>query len=401
MQHLAIAALSLLFNAEAPQPALQAREFVAAREFVLAQQGVALDLYRQLASEPGNVVFSPWSLVRALALAHEGAAGETAAELERVLHLPSGGAGEAFAALVLAMRPNDGAPKFEFAASMWGQRGQRFRDEFLVRLKRAYASELFPVDFREPDRVRDAINRWASERTHERIRELVPAGQLTKDTRLVLVDAAYFKAAWREPFGERWTQPAKFLTAAGEVEAATMRQTAYMSYGESELARVVELPCVGGMTMLIVLPKERSAQALANVVERESLAAWTAELRSREVALALPKFRFEFGADCVPPLQRLGVKLALDPDLADFSRIGAGPFFIGAVQHKAFIAVDEQGAEAAAATTVLMPVGCAINSVSPPAPVPFVADHPFLFAIRHNATSAVLFLGRVDDPTRG
>lgn len=392
MHTLLISTLSLLVAAETPRPLPDARTFAA------EQQTVALELYRQLASEPGNVIFSPWSLARAFAMAHEGAAGETAAELERALSLSSG-AGEAFAALALAMQPRKGGAKFdlEFAASMWGQRGEPFQREFLARLKSAYASELYPVDFRQSAVVCDAINRWVSERTHERIRELVAEGQLKPDTRLVLVDAAYFKAGWLEPFYEQGTWPAKFVTDVGEIAAATMHRTDYFTYGETELAQVIELPYVGGMSMLIVLPKERSSAALANVVEHESFATWLASVGAREVALALPKFRLEFAADCVPVMRRLGVELAFDAERADFSRIGAQPFFISAVHHKAFIECDEKGTQAAAATALVVALG---SSMTPqPAPVPFTADHPFLFAIRHPATGAVLFMGRVDDPT--
>lgn len=394
MHALALPALTLLLAAESPRPLPDARDFAA------QQQTAALELYRQLASEPGNVVFSPWSLARAFAMAHEGAAGETAAELERVLRLPDAGAAEAFAALALAMQPRQGGAKFELelAASMWGQRGEPFQREFLARLKSGYASELYPVDFRQAAATCDAINRWVRGRTHERIRELVAEDQLTADTRLVLVDAAYFKAQWLEPFLEQGTRPAKFVTAAGEIDVATMHRTGYFGYGESELAQVIELPYVGGMSMVIVLPKERSSAALASVVEHESFATWIATLDVREVALALPKFRIEFAADCVPALRRLGVELAFERKRADFSRIGVQPFFIGVVQHKAFIECDEKGTEAAAATALVLRCGASMQPK--PAPIPFTADHPFLFAIRHPATGALLFMGRVDDPTR-
>jgi len=168
-------------------------------------------------------------------------------------------------------------------------------------------------------------------------------------------------------------------------------------YAETELAQVVELAFESNtMSLVVVLPKDKVM--LEDLTSKEDCATWTRSLASRKVEVSLPKFEFRFGANLKSTLEKLGMRQAFDPALADFGGITKGPLWIGAVLQQAFVSVDENGAEAAAATAVVM-----LRSTSerePEQTVVFDANHPFLFFIRHRASGTVLFLGRVSDPTR-
>lgn len=398
---LVVPALLSLAAQQAPKPTAQDTDFAA------AQTQFALALYRELDERDGNLFFSPFSIARALAMAREGAAGETARQLDAALRFPPEVGGR-FAALARALEPlqagrdaeRHAVYSLELATSMWGQGGAPFEAAFLQRLKDGFASELRPTDFRKPDDARAAINAWAAANTGGRVPEIIPEGILSADTLLVLVDTIRFVAAWEDAFKVEATGPAPFALAdGGKVEAPTMHRTGRYAYAETPLAQVLELPYERGATSLVVVLPKR-ADGLAEVVAGEDIALWTARLEQREVEVALPRFRFEWGSELKPALQKLGIALAFDPEHADFTRIlrSREPLFVGNVLHRAFVAVDEQGTEAAAATAVVMVRGT--KALEPPPPVAFHADHPFLFFMRHRATGAALFVGRVCDPVK-
>jgi serpin B len=220
----------------------------------------------------------------------------------------------------------------------------------------------------------------------------------TPDTRLVLTNAVYFKASWAEPFVERATEDGMFTRGdATQTKVRLMRRTDQYAYGETEHAQVLEIPYVSGdMSMVVVLPKAKDG--LDAVETKEGIDVWTGMLQGRSrVAVKLPKFTFTSGFDLNRALQAMGMRLAFDAGKANFQGITAKePLFIGVVIHKAFVAVDEKGTEAAAATAVAMRAGSVMQEKPP---VDFIADHPFLFFLRHRTTGAVLFLGRVADPS--
>jgi serpin B len=374
------------------------------RLFAARQAEFAIALFRELDDQPGNVVCSPFSLSRALAMARLGAAGETAREMDEVLRL-SADAGGRFAALVRALEPpqvghtdaTHAAYSLELATSLWASESTPCEPEFLRRLKDGFASEMHAVDFAQAEKARGAINSWTAEHTHDRIREIIPADLLDADTRLVLVDTVRFLGAWAEPFAASNTKPMPFTRADKTVVEASMMRDGYKRrYTESEIAQVVELPFEhSAMSLVVVLPKK--GHDLDEVVRLEDFTSWTKSLAARRVDLSLPKFKFGFGSELKTVLGKLGMKSAFQPNVADFSGIMKEPLVIGAVLQQAFVAVDEKGAEAAAATAVALALGAAAK---PEDPVVFNADHPFLFFIRHPATGAVLFVGRVSDPTR-
>lgn len=374
------------------------------RAFAADEARFALELLRELAARPGNVVCSPFSLSRALAMARAGAAGTTASEMDAVLHLPAD-AGARFAALVRLLRAPELGPKdarhpaysLELATALFGQQDAPFVPAFPRRLQADFESELQTVDFARTEDARSTINAWAAEKTHDRVKELVPRDVLSVDTRLVLVDAVHFVGAWSDPFREANTKPMPFTRADRTVvEAPTMNGTELRSYAETERAQVVALRYQGGtLSMVLVLPK--SGKTLDDVVTAEDVATWTKAFETRRVELSLPKFEFHFGAELKPTLTKLGMPTPFDQGRADFRGILPERLAIGAVLQQAFIAVDEHGTEAAAATAVVMVRGAKASKEQEP--VVFRADHPFLFFLRNDSTGAVLFCGRVADPT--
>ena len=280
------------------------------------------------------------------------------------------------------------------------QQGYGLEGEFLERTSRVGGARFFDADFREhPDDVRARINSWVSGGTKGKIPELLPAGSLSSDARIVLVNAVYLRATWRTPFLPERTHPITFHAPSGDTEVRAMHQTETLLHRETSGARVVALPYEGGLELLVVLPKTKDG--ISALLANESLAEWTADMSSASVALALPKFETSRSSDLVAALVTLGVASAFDPKQADFSGISprakdpSAPLFIGMVRHSARISVDEKGTEAAAATAIGLKVGAAARAETP---IPFVVDRPFLFFVRHAASHTVLFAGRVDDP---
>jgi len=375
------------------------------------KNGFALALYERLRHAPGNLCFSPFSIRTALGMTYAGARGATATEMGRALDLPP--SDEALHALVRNMRQSletgAGAGEMSFANALWSQEGAPLQTDFASLVSRYYGAPVNLVDFRrDPDAVRGAINRWIADATRERIRELIPQGGIGPDARLILANAVFFEGAWDEPFDEDDTQDAPFhLEAGGTVDARLMYEQRSVWYFEDDDLQTVALPYRGHeFSMVLTLPKRRDG--LADLEAR--LGAQTQDrsgrMEHRSVKLHVPRFTISWGtADVKDALSAMGMTTAFDQRRADFSGInGRQPpdteaLFISSVFHRAFIEVDEEGTEAAAATAVEMVRCLAMEPSRPPAIPVFRADHPFLFTIRHDASGATLFMGRVSDPT--
>jgi len=398
----ALAALLLAQPAAAQDDARRAAESV-------ARFGV--DLYRVAGREPGNVFVSPYSIWTALAMTREGALGDTAAELDAALRSPAdltrsqGHLARALAPRRVTEHTPDGprerlTHELSVANALWGQDGYAFEAPFLERLEGAYGAPLQRIDFRQGDAARRRINDWVARRTRDRIRDIVPQGQPTPDTRLALANALHFKASWERPFREGATRDAPFHVAGrAPVTAPFMKLGGHFAYAEDGAVQVLELAYRGDETsMVIVLPRQRDGlPAVEGQLSWERLAAWLEALRRTRVDVELPRFSFRRPLDLKAALSELGVARAFDPDRAEFGGMTRSErLFVGAALHQAFVAVDERGTEAAAATVVMM---AATGVPRPVTPVAFVADHPFLFLIRHRPTGCVLFVGRVADPT--
>jgi serpin B len=362
----------------------------------------ALDLYGRLREGPGNLFFSPASLSTALAMTSGGAAGRTQQEMAGVLRLrlQDERLHEAFGALGRMLDGSGKGYQLSMANRLWGQKTYPFHPEYLELTRERYGAPLSQLDFAKAEQARQSINEWVSEQTKGRIEDLIPPGLLNEMTRLVLTNAIYFKGAWQDEFSKRATQDAAFhLTGDRQIMAPTMRQMDDFPYGEADDLQVLELPYEGrDLSMVILLPKEIDGLAtLEESLRPENLKAWTGRLGRREVRVFLPKFKLTSQFNLAATLRGMGMTLAFTPQ-ADFSRMASiEDLMLSEVVHKAFVDVNEEGTEAAAATGVAV-AAAAAPAGDPEEPIVFRADHPFVFLIRDNRSGAILFLGRVTDP---
>ncbi len=358
-----------------------------------------LDFHRLLADRAPdeNVVFSPLSIGIAFGMADAGARGETAAQIEGVFHLPASGAElhAAFNALDQALA-DAGKSTLRVANRMYPATGYELVPQFVRTLAASYGAPLERLDFAaDTEAARGRINGWVAERTEKRIPELMPSGSITPNTVLVLVNALYLEAKWSQPFGKYPTETAPFTRLDGSrVDVPLMRNAELGTrYVDAEGYQAVELPYGDGeLSMLVVVPKEDGFADFENRFDAERLAALDAAMSDGIVDLFLPRWSASFDVDLVETLPELGLELPFRG--GDFTGISLGNPFIGAGVHAADIEVDERGTVAAAAT------GLAFAESGPRTPDAVIrADRPFLYLIRHAETGAVLFLGRVVDPS--
>ena len=392
----------------------------------LAVNQLGLDLLPRAGAPTENALLSPYSIQIALAMTYAGAAGATRTEMSRVLHFPADDAAlhASFAALAQSLansaalhhKINEAMRKYggqsddielRVANRLFGQQGYEFRAPFLDVLQTAYAAPLEALDFRhDPEAARRHINEWVEAQTAKKILDLIPSGGLTPDTRLVLTNALYFKAPWGQPFDQSATAQLPFRIRGGAPQdVPTMRKQIHLPYAKHRGFTAIALPYADyDLYFLILLPDEPDGLAALEKELTPELLTECATMKSQLVALELPKFKLQ------PPtlslgqaLQALGLKTAFDQPRgsANFDRMAPRKpndyLFIGEVFHKTFLALDEKGTEAAAATAVGVFAGTAMPS-TPPKPIVVKVDHPFLFAIQHSDGGACLFLGRVTDP---
>ncbi|HAT71588.1 MAG TPA: hypothetical protein DCS63_02095 [Elusimicrobia bacterium] len=362
---------------------------------------IAFKFYSAQAGQPGNLFFSPYSLHTAFAMAYEGAKGATAKEMAAVFSFPAAPALRAgIGALEKDVKEAARGADFAQANSFWAQEGYRFLPAYEGLLTTKYKAEARAANFKTAAEVsRRAINAWTEERTKGKIKDLFKEGALTPLTRLVLVNAVYFKGAWLRRFTKEMTGEADFTRSDGEkVKAQMMTFSGQVSlpYGETDAFQVLRLPYGGGsLAMLLALPKDgqtlRDAEKTLGPALLEEL---RAALGEQKVKVFLPRFTFSSGFDLNTVLPALGMPLAFT-DAADFSGMdGTRNLYIQRAVHKAFVEVNEEGTEAAAATGVAM--GLKSISFSPV----FRADRPFLFFIEDKKTGLILFMGRVEDPAK-
>jgi len=364
----------------------------------------ATDLYARLKDKTsGNLFFSPYSISAALAMTYAGAAGETQKQMADVLHftVPESELHQAMARLrenLLADMKK--GYQLRVANRLWGQRGYEFLSEFLQTTRKDYGAELAVLDFsRNTEAARQEINAWVERQTENKIKDLLAPGVLDPSTRLVLTNAIYFKGNWQEKFEKDATKDAPFnVSADKEVTVPMMHQTESFGYRATGDLQVLQLPYAKGeLSMVVLLPKAiEGLSGLEKKLTHESLDRWMKELRPQKVIVYLPRFKMTSQFGLKDTLQAMGMTLAFG-EKAVFSRMSRSEqLFISAVVHKAFVDVNEEGTEAAAATGVIMaPTAAPFRPEEPPV---FRADHPFLFLIRDNGTGSILFMGRVTNP---
>jgi serpin B len=370
---------------------------------VRGNSAFALDLYQALREQPGNLFYSPYSISLALAMTYAGARGDTAAQMADVLHfeLTQEQLHPAFNKLDETLnREVEGVEQpfqLNIANSIWGQRDFEFEADFLDVLAENYGAGLRLVDFAQAaEAARQQINSWVEEQTQDKIKDLIPEGALDSMTRLVLANAIYFKAAWQSQFDAANTQDAPFTLLDGsQVNAPTMRQTGSMNYAAGDGWQAVELAYEGGrQSMVILLPATGEFEAFEAGLDAARVAEILGAMQFTSVELALPRFSFESEIQLNELLAAMGMPQAFVPDQADFSGMRAlRDLYISAVLHKAFVDVNEEGTEAAAATAVIVSV------TSLPVDIQQMQiDRPFIFLIRDIETGSILFAGRVLNP---
>jgi serpin B len=381
---------------------LMAATLHAADPILAGMNQFAAAAYGKLARGRGNIIFSPFNISTALSMAMAGARGQTATEMQTVLHQASTDAKyhAALATLIgqITNTSNVGGDELAMANGLWVEQDFPVLSAFEQTIRSQYGAPLTPVDFaHNAEAARTRINSWTGEHTKGKIHELFGPGSLDAHTRLVITSAIYFYGKWALPFSPRLTATAPFkLAGGGTAEARFMRQAAYFSYAETDSMQILEMKYADQMLAFdVLLPKAADGLGdLEKSVSAANLDAWLAALSGRRVEVSLPKFRAESQFELGPTLASLGMSSAFQAS-ADFSGIdGRRDLYISQVIHKAFVDVSEEGTEAAAATGLTMRPRAA--RVDPG--VIFQADHPFVFLIRDTRTGAILFAGRLTKP---
>lgn len=364
------------------------------------------DFYREIVEDGENLFFSPHSISVALAMTWAGARGNTETEMGDALHFALGQdrLHPAFNALDLelatrAEASGANAPlpfRLNVTNALFGQADYTFLDRFLDTLAVNYGAGLRLMDFvNQAEESRVAINGWVADKTEDRIKELIAQGIINSATRLVLVNAIYFTASWAEPFDEANTTDDAFTLLGGtDVTTRTMHGNVAMLYADGPNYEAAEVPYDGQqLAMLLIVPDEGQFAAVESALSASTVSQIRDELTIHQVELALPKFSFRSQVPAKEPLMSLGMIDAFGgaSDLSGMN--GTGGLFIQDVVHEGFVAIDEKGTEAAAATAVV------VGETSAPPPATLTVDRPFMFAIIDRPTGATLFIGRVVDPS--
>lgn len=366
----------------------------------------AFDLYQSLRAGDGNLILSPYNISLTLAMTYAGASGETETQMARALHftLPQDRLNPAFNQLDTNLSQEgqssatDRQPlQLNIANAVWAEQTFPFLQTYLDLIAQNYGAGIHLADFiHQFPRVRTQINNWVSDQTKGKIQNLIPDGALNADTRMVLVNAIYFKADWQEPFDPDNTTNAPFHILDGsQVDVKTMNDTLHIPYSSGDGYQAVELPYQNGTAAMdILVPDTGNFDQFESTITAESFDKIRNDMQPASVMLSLPKFTFDSQFSLSDQLTTLGMPDAFDANKADFSGMtGKQDLFISNVVHKANITVDEKGTEAAAATGVIMQATSAMVTQ-----INLQIDRPFLYVIRDLNSGQILFIGRVLNP---
>jgi serpin B len=381
----------------------------------------ALELFQELRSQEGNIFFSPYSVSSALGMTYGGAKNKTATGMEKALHLSLFGNSfhSSLAALSKQLEKDATENKYQLSVAnqLWGDKFFKkfFLQSFLDLNKKIYGANMETLDFKnDPKGAATSINDWVSKKTNEKIPELVSKEMFQKDdpTALVLTNAIYFKGDWATKFEKENTKTDTFfLSAKDSTKTDLMFQQSNFLYAEDTDAKILAIPYQGGsLQMVIVLPtKKDGLPELEKSLSLAKLDGWVSSMFTEDVKVKLPKFKTRSSFSLNKPLISMGMKDAFEPDLADFSGMadleklsiamgGESALYISDVVHKAFVEVNEEGSEAAAATAVIVGVNTTTSVHQQVPPKEFIANHPFLYMIRDTSSGAILFMGRMQNP---
>ena len=372
---------------------------------VNANNQFAFELYSKYKDEyrDDNIFFSPYSISTALAMTYEGARGKTSGEMQSVFHFPENSdvRRPAFAKIYNEINKKEKGKQYKLhtANALWAQKDCQFLNEYFGTTEKYYRGKVTNLDFRsEPEPSRITINNWVEDQTNDKIKDLIPSGGICPLTRLVLTNAIYFKGTWVLQFNKNKTREADFgVSPTKTVKAEMMSLTgekAKFNYAETAHLQILEMPYEGEeLSMIVLLPKEDTLDKLEQSLTVEKLNEWRGMLQKERVDVYMPKFKFETKYFMAQDLAEMGMPSAFTGE-ADFSGMtGKRDLYISQVIHQAFVEVNEEGTEAAAATAAIMEEGAVMSKV-------FRADHPFIFIIQQKDTGNILFLGKVVDPAK-
>lgn len=381
-----------------------------ARTLLNDNYAFAFDFYHQVQGSGGNLIYSPYSISLAAAMLFSGAGGETASQMAKVMHftLPPDQLHPAMNALSLGLskRPEESKKvdrqnpmQLYIANAVWGQQDYPFEKDYLDLLAVNYGTGVRVVDFAaDPESARRQVNDWVHRATKDKIKDILPPGALDPSTRMILANAIYFKAAWEQAFVKKLTHDAPFTLLDGrQVQVPTMETDGSIPvrFGSGDGYQAVALPYKGNLAeMVIILPDPGGFESVESALDAEKFAAILDELSPVDLTLYMPKFEFTDDFDLKQVLSVMGMPLAFDNDNADFSGITkAEQLYAQQALHKAYVLVNEEGTEAAAASVIIMmPVSL------PMPPQELRIDRPFIFMIRDVPTGTILFVGRVLNP---
>jgi len=366
----------------------------------------AFSLYKQIKEDKENLFFSPHSISTAMSMVQAGARGDTEKQIQQALHFNSdqGILHASYSALEsqLSRALDKGGITLKVANALWPQKQYPFLESYLSLLQKYYSASITSLDYAgQPQESRKTINSWVATKTQNKISDLIPAGAIDALTRLVLVDAVYFKAAWQDQFKTARTEEADFFVSSDPgdlVKVQMMHNDVTVPYRETDNLQIAEIPYSGrDFSMLVILPKEIDGLSkIERTLSNRTLKDLRSSMKVQRVSVSIPKFKMTSGFRLKQALLALGVVNAFSEAQADFSGIDGRSnwLYISAVMHKAFIDVSEEGTEAAAATAVSM----GRKSLAIGKSVEFTANHPCLFLIQEKSTGVILFMGRLKNP---
>lgn len=385
-----------IVNERSPQLPTTDKNITEAQNIVESNNRFMFDFYSIVSSNAkDNVFFSPWSMMSAFSVVYEGAKGNTAEEIGSAFYLPRNDSvrRSSFESMQGELNVNGSGYDLRNANALWIKNGFGVKDDFVNTARQFYDSKVAEVSF-PADEAK--IDSWVEQKTNNKIKDLVK--DKTNDlTRLVITNAVYFKGTWLTQFDPSQTQENDFMVSPDKVvKVPMMNRKASFAYTETDSLQILSMPYEGErMSMMVLLPKNENLESVESSLIVEKLEEWKQSLQQETVIVFIPKFKLETEYDLTGPMKDLGVKLAFDENQADLSGIADAPLSVGFAIHKAFVDVNEEGTEAAAATGI----GVGVTSVPSPPPV-FRADHPFVFLIQDDKTGLILFIGKVVDPTK-
>lgn len=362
----------------------------------------SFNFYKEIQSnEKGNIFFSPYSIFVAFSMAYEGARGNTAIEMQNVLNFLQNDSATlgSFGRIYNLLNQNQESYTISTANAFWANKDYSFLKSYLNLLINFYMAEANELDFSKNVDAANIINSWIEEKTHNKIKDMIEANMLSDLTKLVLTNAIYFKGLWAKPFNPENTYETEFnLNSGQKIDIDMMRSdrdSSNFNYTENNDLQILKLYYnANNLSMIIILPKENNISIAESFINSNNLTNLNNDFNETEVSVQIPKFKFENKYDLINTMVNMGIRDAFSPGIADFSGMdGTYNLFIGKALHQSFIEVNEEGTEAAAATSIMMEL------TAMPDLKYFIADHPFIFLIQHEETGAILFMGRVVDPS--